>query len=317
VVANNFQNQGLFWALRGGGGGTFGVVISVTLQTFPEPPVTVQNLNVSFQDTKSLYTFTTEYLKMLPSLADAGGSGYWYVDPTGAIQGNGRPAFIVVHFFFNKTDLAALATLFEPLYTFAKTINGSESVNQTIPVPAARYVFPQPGGSDDTGKNVVLGTRLYSRANLLMPDGAANLSNTLYNITTHYPTIIEGHLTAGGKVAANADIDSALNPSWRLALGEVIIPLSWEDDTPPETQREMIEALTYVQMPQLEAVDPSMGAYTNEANAYEPEWQQVFWGSNYGRLLEVKNKWDPRGFFRCNRCVGSERWDASGNCPAP
>lgn len=316
MVANNYQHQDLFWALRGGGGGTFGVVVSVTLQTFPEPPVTVQNQNVSFPDTKSLYNFTKQYLKTLPSLADAGGSGYWYIDPLGIIQGTGKPTFIVVHYFFNKTDLAALAALFEPLYIFTKTINGSESVNQTIPVPAARYVFPKPGGSDNTGGNVILGTRLYSRANLETPNGAANLANALHNVTTYNPTIIQGHLTAGGKVAANAGIDSALNPSWRVALGEVIIPISWEDSTPPAVQQQMIETLTYVEMPQLEAVDPSMGAYTNEANAYEPEWQTVFWGSNYPRLLEVKNKWDPRGFFRCNRCVGSERWDASGNCPA-
>ena len=316
MVANNYQNQDLFWALRGGGGGTFGLVVSVTLQTFPEPPVTVQNQNVSFPDTKSLYTFTEQYLKMLPTLADAGGSGYWFLDPLGIIQGAGKPTFIVIHYFFNKTDLAALAALFAPLYEFTKTINGSESVNQTIPVPAARYVFPRPGGSDNTGSNVVLGTRLYSRANLESPNGAANLANVLYNITTYHPTIIEGHLTAGGKVAANADIDSALNPSWRLALGEVIIPLLWADSTPPAMQKQMIETLTYEEMPQLEAVDPSMGAYTNEANAYEPEWQTVFWGTNYPRLLEVKNNWDPRGFFRCNRCVGSERWDASGNCPA-
>ena len=315
MVANDYQNQDLFWALRGGGGGTFGVVVSVTLKTFPEPPVTIQNQNVSFSDSKSLYTFTERYLKMLPALADAGGSGYWYIDPEGIIRQNGKPTFIVVHFFFNKTDLAALAKLFEPLYEFTKTIDGSESVNTTIPIPLARYVFPQPGGSDNTGHNVVIGTRLYSRANLETPNGAANLANALYNITTHYPTIIEGHLTGGGKVAANADIDSALNPSWRRALGEVIIPIGWEDSTPPAVQKEMIDTLTYVQMPQLEAVDPRMGAYTNEANAYEPEWQTVFWGSNYPRLLEVKNKWDPSGIFRCNRCVGSERWDASGNCP--
>ncbi len=36
-VANACQNADLFWALRGGGGGTFGVVTDVTLQTFPAP----------------------------------------------------------------------------------------------------------------------------------------------------------------------------------------------------------------------------------------------------------------------------------------
>src|SRR5204862_1657355 len=39
LVANACQNQDLFWALRGGGGGTFGIVTHVTLETHPLPAV--------------------------------------------------------------------------------------------------------------------------------------------------------------------------------------------------------------------------------------------------------------------------------------
>ena len=39
VIANDAQNQDLFWALRGGGGGTFGVVTRVTLLSHPIPQV--------------------------------------------------------------------------------------------------------------------------------------------------------------------------------------------------------------------------------------------------------------------------------------
>ena len=35
VIANDAQNQDLFWALRGGGGGTFGVVTRATLLSHP------------------------------------------------------------------------------------------------------------------------------------------------------------------------------------------------------------------------------------------------------------------------------------------
>jgi len=302
--------------LRGGGGGTFGVVVSVTLRTFPEPPVIVQNLNITFSDIPSLWAFSESYLKALPAIDDAGGSGYWYIDPTGYIFNNSKPAFITVHYFFDKTNVSIVDNLIDPLYTLAKSMNGTNVANITVSVAQSRYVFPQPGGQDSTGGNAVLGTRLYSRRNLESPTGASNLVKALYNITTHYPTIIEGHLTAGGQVARNAHLDTALNPSWRVALGEVIIPIGWDDSTPYVVQQAMIKDLTEIEMPQLIAVDPEMGTYTNEANAYEPEWQKVFWGTNYPRLLVVKEKWDPRGVFRCNRCVGSERWDASGNCPA-
>ncbi|KAG8680625.1 hypothetical protein FRC11_002206, partial [Ceratobasidium sp. 423] len=40
-VANACQNQDLFWALRGGGGGTFGVVLEATSEVIPNPVSTV------------------------------------------------------------------------------------------------------------------------------------------------------------------------------------------------------------------------------------------------------------------------------------
>ena len=315
-MANAYKHRDLYWALRGGGGGTFGVVVEVTLKTFPEPPVIVQNFNVTFPDVTSLWSFAEKYLAALPGLDDAGGSGYYYFDPVGVILQNGKPTFVGLHFFFNKTNTDVVNGVFEPLFNFAHSINGTHLVNITFAFPQARVVYPQRGGSDGTGSNVIIGTRLYSRDTLLTSSGPQSFASALSNITSIYPTIIQGHLTAGGQVARNSHIDSALNPSWRKALGELIVPVIWMDSTPAEVQAELATGLTNTLMPILAAVDPSMGAYTNEANPYEPEWQTVFWGTNYPRLLKVKHRWDPCGLFRCNRCVGSERWDSTGNCPA-
>ena len=48
--ANEFQHPDLFWALRGGGGGTFGVVSRMTLRTH-EMPRTIGGLNGTIQAT--------------------------------------------------------------------------------------------------------------------------------------------------------------------------------------------------------------------------------------------------------------------------
>jgi hypothetical protein len=56
------------------------------------------------------------------------------------------------------------------------------------------------------------------------------------------------------------------------------------------------------------------GSYWNEADYEDPEWQKSHWGSNYPRLLELKRKYDPTGLFYGHHAVGSELWDASGNC---
>ncbi|KAJ6091169.1 isoamyl alcohol oxidase [Penicillium canescens] len=66
--------------------------------------------------------------------------------------------------------------------------------------------------------------------------------------------------------------------------------------------------MTEVDMPILKAVEGcEIGAYMNEANAYEP-------GSNYPLLYETKQKWDPNGLFIARKGVGSEDWDDAGLC---
>lgn len=49
------------------------------------------------------------------------------------------------------------------------------------------------------------------------------------------------------------------------------------------------------------------GTYINEANPYEPNWKEVFWGkANYARLEKIKRRIDPRNLMVCNRCVGTD-----------
>ena len=40
LTTNNYRNSDLFWALRGGGGGTYSVVTYVTYRTYESLPVT-------------------------------------------------------------------------------------------------------------------------------------------------------------------------------------------------------------------------------------------------------------------------------------
>ncbi|KAK3694284.1 hypothetical protein B0T22DRAFT_506654 [Podospora appendiculata] len=53
---------------------------------------------------------------------------------------------------------------------------------------------------------------------------------------------------------------------------------------------------------------PESGAYMNEADPQEPDWQHQFWGTNYARLLRIKRAVDPGDVLWCTPCVGNERW---------
>jgi hypothetical protein len=144
---------------------------------------------------------------------------------------------------------------------------------------------------------------------------------------------------AGGQVAKNSDIDSAVNPGWRTAKAHVSFTLDTffavdvllirrtpsflqlvignaipEEGTIDEvhTAEEMFQT---VQLPIIAPIQgPVPAAYSNEADAFEVNWQSVFYGANYGRLSSIKAKYDPSDLFIVTTGVGSERWDSYGLC---
>ncbi len=59
-------------------------------------------------------------------------------------------------------------------------------------------------------------------------------------------------------------------------------------------------------------VTPQAGSYVSESDYFERAWQTSFWGANYPRLAAVKRKYDPDGLFFVHHGVGSDAWSADG-----
>jgi FAD/FMN-containing dehydrogenase len=64
-TANACQNQDLFWALRGGGGGTFGVVMEATEKAAPKLTLQVMFLQWSKDDVEQSRKYTRQLFKIL------------------------------------------------------------------------------------------------------------------------------------------------------------------------------------------------------------------------------------------------------------
>ncbi|KAJ8131939.1 hypothetical protein O1611_g1684 [Lasiodiplodia mahajangana] len=96
-------------------------------------------------------------------------------------------------------------------------------------------------------------------------------------------------------------------PTWRKAVvhstnGHIFSPLN------PAARAEAIAIVDNITEP-LRQIAPDMGAYVNENNPYERDWQHTFWGENYERLLKIKREYDPHDVLWCAPCVGNERWE--------
>ncbi len=53
----------------------------------------------------------------------------------------------------------------------------------------------------------------------------------------------------------------------------------------------------YKAMNMIIALAPDAGTYANEADYFQKNWQQVFWGSNYSKLLKIKTNMIQMVYF--------------------
>jgi hypothetical protein len=73
LIANRQRNSDLYWALSGGGGGTYGVVLSLTSKAHPDVPTSGANLTFTSDniDQDVYYDAIETFLSSLPASADA------------------------------------------------------------------------------------------------------------------------------------------------------------------------------------------------------------------------------------------------------
>jgi hypothetical protein len=320
VIANNYQNTDLFWALRGGGGGTFGVVVTVTLRTFDEGPVVYGNLNVStVAGDPNFWQAMTDFHAALPAMNDGAGGYYWMTPNIPVNNTLNVSELSIILMAANQTDTAMMDRLYAPFRSKLNATSGVSTQYESLSFPNIHTLLSDlllPGGEDLTGRNTILGSRLFSRDLLVSPGGPKKLVSALRKLRFDSGQGITGHIVAGGLVAKNGrTIDSALNPAWRKAATHIDFARAWPPSATLAERDAIIRHLTDVEIPILKAVEGSkMGSYMNEANAYEPDFQTEFWGSNYPRLYRIKQKWDPTGLFIVRKGVGSEDWDDAGLC---
>lgn len=68
--------------------------------------------------------------------------------------------------------------------------------------------------------------------------------------------------------------------------------------------------MTDTLVPQITRLIPGdVSSYLNEADPWEPNWQNVFYGEVYERLLNIKIAYDPDSMMYARTAVGSEVWN--------
>jgi len=92
LTANECQNEDIFWAIRGGGGGTFGVIVSATVKAYPIPSMELAGFDITAKNSttsKDWWRFVARVHHVLPELQDSGVHGYYTMGgPPMALSGS-------------------------------------------------------------------------------------------------------------------------------------------------------------------------------------------------------------------------------------
>ncbi|WP_233849195.1 FAD-dependent oxidoreductase [Paraburkholderia sp. HD33-4] len=340
-VVNARTEPDLFWALKGGGGGTFGVVSRLTLRTHELPAVfgLVSCAVVARSDAgykRLLDRFVAFY-------ADNLCNRHWG-ELVKLLPGNR----LRIDMSFQGLGKEEVATLWKPFWEWI----GSQDDLTMMAAPSiiagpgrlrwdgaalARFVpgsvlfDDRPGAPDanffwaanlaEAGHVIHGFDSLWLPAAMLARERQAELVDALMGATRYW--LVELHFQKGlagapAEVIA-AGLQTPVNPvvaeSFALAIVASEGPPAFDGLTgrEPDVSKAQRDArLIGLAIDELRKIAPAHGAYVAESSYFQKDWQTAYWGANYARLLSIKRRYDPQGVFFVRHGVGSEGWSDDG-----
>jgi FAD/FMN-containing dehydrogenase len=341
-VANARTNPDLFWALKGGGGGTFGVISRLTLRVHDLPEFGGgANFSVKAASDEAyrrlIRRFVAFYRESL------------FNDQWGEqahVTRDNRLEISMVHI---GLDTEQSRQVWQPFLDWLARSPGAYTIESEPRIGSMplrhwwdvdwskehhRDVFkadPRPGASPGNvwwnGDSGQVGCVLWGYESLWMPasllddDSQEKLASALFAASRF--SDVELHFNKG-LAGASADVidaarDTAMNPAVCSAFALAIIADGQgsaypgvRDHEPDMVKGRNAANAVHRAMNELRSVAPRGGAYVSESNFFETDFQHAYWGPNHARLARVKKAYDPDGLFFVHNGVGSEQWSADG-----
>jgi FAD/FMN-containing dehydrogenase len=333
-IANAVRNRELFWALKGGGGGTFGVVTRLTLRTHALPAyfgavlttitaasdaayVTLAGQVISFYRERLLNPHWGEVLRFEP----------------------GRQ--LTVTMVFQGLTQAQAEETWAPLFDWvrARPADYTLATPVVLPVPARDFwnaeVLGQipglivrddrPGAPEgyfywavDAGQvgqvlDAYQSTWLSQR--LLDRERRPGLVDALARASQIWPVALHCNKGLAGAPTNVLDWtrDTSMNPavldSFALAIAAANQPPAYPGipgHEPDVAQGRRDARVVAAAMAPLKALAGRPASYVSETDYFQDDWQASFWGDHYARLTRVKDRYDPDGLFSVHHGVGTE-----------
>ncbi|KAK5656095.1 hypothetical protein OQA88_5234 [Cercophora sp. LCS_1] len=305
------------FALRGAGGSTFGVVTSAVIAAYPKMPVatltysittTIPTQNVT---AGKFWAAVQAFLETSPRNADAGHYVYHKI----VCQGPAQPELCTLALrphWANRMTATELEAWNAPLFArfAALGIPLNDVVFNEFPSLYQAFNFTFPAANEGAGGSTIhAASRLFPREN---PELLVKTRAAIRHALESGGRLLAYNIKTGVNPAVNQD--NAVLPAWRNNMMFAMLTNPWTEGPSIETitadSRKLVEW-----MDEWRAISPGAGSHLNEGDINEPEFQKSFYGMNYPRLYELKQRYDPTGTLYAQTAVGSEDWYVTGQVP--
>jgi FAD/FMN-containing dehydrogenase len=335
-TVNACSEPELFWALKGGGGGTFGVITQLTLRTHALPEYFGAAWGtIKARDEAAYQRLIARFLDFYAgSLANEHWGEQFALRPDNSLkismvsQGvSGEAARALWAPFFAWVKSATDLTVTDELGAGAKAarkwwqVEGNRSMVRDLRPGAAAHHGWWQGDQEQVGAYLHGYESLWLPAALLAPASRARLARALFAASRHEEVGLHCNkgLAFAPAAARAAARDTAMNPAATEAFALAIIAddegarypgmaLKPLDEYAAHRDAHAIDQATA----ELRALVPQPASYLSESNFFNRDWQQAYFGAHYARLSAAKKRYDPEGLFVVHHGVGSEGWSADG-----
>ncbi len=339
-TANACSEPDLFWALKGGGAGAFGVVTRITLKTW-DLPLAFGVVATTIR-AKSNEAYRRLLSKFVAFYSEQLFNPHW--GELAKLLPDNR---LEIGMNFQGLDKAQVTAIWRPFLDWAATQDDLAATPATIVAGPGRYRWDGPALEAFAPGSVLFDDRqgapaanffwaanlaeaghfihgfesLWTPAALLEPARREALADALMAATRHWA--VELHFQKGLGGAPSEAIAAARDTPMNPAVTEAFMLAIVAGESPPAFpglaghEPDLVAARRDAgrieqAMAELRKVAPDGGAYVAESGYFQPDWQRAYWGPNYPHLLAVKQRYDPDNLFFVRHGVGSEGWSDDG-----
>ncbi len=303
VTCDEGHHSDLFWALRGGGGGSFGVVTSFTFVTHPLGPVGSLGLFTLVWPWSAASAVTEAWQSWAPEAPDALWSNCLLVASQSTPSGDAAAARVTGVYLGAQSNLQVLVDALvsevgtSPFTNFVGSAGYLDTMQieggcEGDSIAACHLPSQNPAGRLTRAPFVAKSNIIDSKLS------RSGISALLAAVEQRQSSPV---LSGGGVVLdASGGVINRVAPDatayvHRRALATLQYSANWTVTSPAslvEANRAWIKAAWESMQPFV-----SSGAYSNYADPDLVGWQQAYYGSNFARLTRVKSVYDPENVF--------------------